>query len=36
MEKPTMRAIRQEALGGPGMLREVEVERPEPGLSQVL
>lgn len=31
-----MRAIRQEALGGPEVLREVVVERPEPGLSQVL
>lgn len=31
-----MRAIRQEALGGPEVLTEVEVERPEPGLSQVL
>jgi NADPH:quinone reductase-like Zn-dependent oxidoreductase len=36
MQKPTMRAIRQEALGGPEVLREVEVERPEPGLSQIL
>jgi NADPH:quinone reductase-like Zn-dependent oxidoreductase len=36
MQKPTMRAIRQEVLGGPEVLREVEVERPEPGLSQVL
>ena len=31
-----MRAIRQEVLGGPEVLREVEVERPEPGFSQVL
>ena len=31
-----MRAIRQEVLGGPDVLREVEVERPEPGLSQIL
>ena len=36
MQKPTMRAIRQEVLGGPEVLREVEVERPEPGLSQIL
>lgn len=32
----TMRAIRQEVLGGPEVLREAEVERPEPGLSQIL
>lgn len=31
-----MRAIRQDTLGGPEVLREVEVERPAPGLSQVL
>lgn len=36
MQKPTMRALRQEVLGGPEVLREVEVERPEPGLSQIL
>lgn len=36
MTKATMRAIRQEALGGPEVLREVEVERPSPGFSQVL
>jgi NADPH:quinone reductase-like Zn-dependent oxidoreductase len=36
MQKPTMRAIRQEVLGGPEVLHEVEVERPEPGLSQIL
>jgi len=36
MQKPTMRAIRQEALGGPEVLREIDVERPEPGLSQIL
>jgi NADPH:quinone reductase-like Zn-dependent oxidoreductase len=36
MTKATMRAIRQEVLGGPEVLREVEVERPEPGFSQVL
>jgi NADPH:quinone reductase-like Zn-dependent oxidoreductase len=32
----TMRAIRQEVLGGTEVLREVEVDRPEPGLSQIL
>ena len=32
----TMRAIRQEVLGGPEVLRETEVPRPEPGISQVL
>lgn len=32
----TMRAIRQEVLGGPEVLREVEVDRPAPGISQVL
>jgi NADPH:quinone reductase-like Zn-dependent oxidoreductase len=32
----TMRAIRQEVLGGPEVLTEVEIERPEPGLSQLL
>jgi NADPH:quinone reductase-like Zn-dependent oxidoreductase len=32
----TMRTIRQDVLGGPEVLREVEVARPEPGLSQVL
>jgi NADPH:quinone reductase-like Zn-dependent oxidoreductase len=36
MQKPTMRAIRQDVLGGPEVLREVEVERPEPGFSQIL
>ncbi|MGH3281319.1 MAG: NADP-dependent oxidoreductase [Trebonia sp.] len=36
MTKATMRAIRQEVLGGPEVLREVEVERPAPGFSQVL
>ncbi len=36
MTKATMRAIRQEVLGGPEVLREVEVERPTPGFSQVL
>lgn len=32
----TMRAICQDILGGPEVLREVEVARPEPGLSQIL
>lgn len=32
----TMRAIRQEVLGGPEVLTLTEVDRPEPGLSQVL
>jgi NADPH:quinone reductase-like Zn-dependent oxidoreductase len=32
----TMRAIRQEVLGGPEVLKEVEIERPQPGLSQIL
>ncbi|WP_031224066.1 NADP-dependent oxidoreductase [Streptomyces roseochromogenus] len=32
----TMRAISQDVLGGPGVLREVRVERPEPGPNQVL
>lgn len=31
-----MRAIRQEVLGGPEVLQEVEVERPAPGFSQIL
>lgn len=31
-----MRAIRQEALGGPEVLHEVEVPMPEPGLSEIL
>ena len=31
-----MRAIRQEVLGGPEVLKEVEIERPEPGVSQLL
>ncbi|MEV0090173.1 NADP-dependent oxidoreductase [Streptomyces sp. NPDC050738] len=33
---PTMNAIRQETLGGPEVLRLVEVERPAPGPSEVL
>lgn len=32
----TMRAIRQEVLGGPEVLAQVEIDRPEPGLSQIL
>ena len=32
----TMRAVRQEVLGGTGVLSEVEVPKPEPGLSQIL
>jgi NADPH:quinone reductase-like Zn-dependent oxidoreductase len=32
----TMRAIRQEVLGGPEVLREVEADRPAAGLSQIL
>ncbi|MER7010067.1 NADP-dependent oxidoreductase [Saccharopolyspora sp. NPDC000359] len=32
----TMRAIRQDEFGGPEVLREVELPRPEPGPSQVL
>lgn len=32
----TMRAIRQDVFGGPEVLREVEVPRPEPGLSEIL
>jgi len=31
-----MRAIRQEVLGGPEVLYEVEVDKPEPGFSQIL
>jgi NADPH:quinone reductase-like Zn-dependent oxidoreductase len=36
MKTATMRAVRQDAFGGPEVLELVEVERPEPGLSQVL
>jgi NADPH:quinone reductase-like Zn-dependent oxidoreductase len=36
MTKPTMRAISQDILGGPEVLKEVELDQPEPGLSQVL
>lgn len=32
----TMRAIRQDVLGGPEVLREAEVDRPAPGFSQIL
>ncbi|QHC22981.1 NADP-dependent oxidoreductase [Streptomyces sp. GS7] len=32
----TMRAMSQDVLGGPEVLKEVEVARPEPGLSEVL
>ena len=32
----TMRAIRQDVLGGPEVLHEAEVERPQAGLSQIL
>lgn len=31
-----MRAIRQDVLGGPEVLREVEIDKPEAGISQVL
>lgn len=34
--KATMRAISQDVLGGPEVLKEVTLERPEPGLSQIL
>lgn len=34
--KKTMRAISQDVLGGPEVLREVEVERPEPRANEVL
>lgn len=33
---PTMRAISQDVLGGPEVLREVTLPRPVPGLSQIL
>jgi NADPH:quinone reductase-like Zn-dependent oxidoreductase len=36
MTKSTMRAICQDVLGGPEVLREVERERPEPGIGQIL
>jgi NADPH:quinone reductase-like Zn-dependent oxidoreductase len=36
MAKTTMRAISQDVLGGTEVLREVELARPDPGLSQIL
>jgi NADPH:quinone reductase-like Zn-dependent oxidoreductase len=36
MTTSTMRAISQDVLGGPEVLRLVEVDRPEPGLSEIL
>jgi len=36
MTKNTMRAISQDTLGEPDVLREVELERPEPGGGQIL
>jgi NADPH:quinone reductase-like Zn-dependent oxidoreductase len=36
MTKNTMRAISQDTLGEPNVLREVELERPEPGGGQIL
>jgi NADPH:quinone reductase-like Zn-dependent oxidoreductase len=36
MTKTTMRAITQDVLGGPEVLKEAELERPEPGISQIL
>jgi NADPH:quinone reductase-like Zn-dependent oxidoreductase len=36
MTTPTMRAISQDVLGGPEVLKEAELARPEPGLSQIL
>ncbi|MEU6661852.1 NADP-dependent oxidoreductase [Streptomyces sp. NPDC046821] len=33
---PTMRAVSQDVLGGPGVLKVVERERPVPGVSQLL
>ncbi|GAA4024345.1 hypothetical protein GCM10022232_82120 [Streptomyces plumbiresistens] len=35
-DTPTMRAIRQDAHGSPEVLKEVELPRPEPGLSEIL
>lgn len=32
---PTMRAIRQDTRGSPEVLKEVELPRPEPGLSEI-
>ena len=34
--KATVHGISQDVLGGPGELKEVVLERPEPGLSQIL
>ena len=36
MTTSTMRAISQDVLGGPEVLRLAEVDRPEPGLSEIL
>jgi NADPH:quinone reductase-like Zn-dependent oxidoreductase len=36
MTTPTMRAISQDVLGGPEVLRLVAVDRPKPGLSEIL
>ncbi|MDX6354722.1 MAG: hypothetical protein QOF98_1625 [Streptomyces sp.] len=36
MTKNTMRALSQHTLGEPDVLREVELERPEPGVGQIL
>ncbi|MFE2944570.1 NADP-dependent oxidoreductase [Streptomyces sp. NPDC059255] len=33
---PTMRAVQQQSFGGPEVLQEVELPRPEPGVSQIL
>lgn len=35
-DTPTMRAIRQDTHGSPEVLKEVEVPRPEPGVSEIL
>lgn len=35
-KQPMMRAIRQDALGGPEVLQEVVMPRPRPGISQIL
>jgi NADPH:quinone reductase-like Zn-dependent oxidoreductase len=36
MNEPTMRAMRQVVLGGPEVLQEVEIAKPELGVSQIL
>ncbi len=36
MTKNTMRAISQDTLGEPDVLRQIELERPEPGLGEIL